>query len=160
MELMLRLVKKLARFMFWISCSAIITIVFLTTFDVISRRLGNPIDFTYEVVTYLGAIVIGFSIPQATLDKTHVVMDFLTEKLPKRGKTIFSCITRCLAIITFIIIGWNIIKMGNYLHKTGQATDILKIPDYPAAYGIGLCCFIVCLILFFDLLNELREIRQ
>jgi TRAP-type C4-dicarboxylate transport system permease small subunit len=141
--------------MFWISCGAILAIVFLTTVDVISRRLGNPIDFTYELVLYLGAVTIGFAIPQATLDRAHVVMDFLTVRLPLGLQKTFSVITRCLAIAIFLIIGWHIIKMGSYLHTTGQASAILNIPDYPVAYGIGFCCFIECVVLFFDVLEGL-----
>ncbi len=152
--------RKLSRLMFWVSCVAILCIVFLTTFDVISRRLGNPIDFTYEVVVYLGAIVIGFAIPQTTLDGTHVIMDFLTQRFPSSVQKTLRSITRCLAMSIFLIIGWNIIGLGSYLRSTGQASPILKIPDYPIAYGIGLCCFLECMVLCFDLLQGLKEAKQ
>jgi TRAP-type C4-dicarboxylate transport system permease small subunit len=153
-------VRRISRLMFWISCGAILTIVFLTTVDVVSRRLGNPIDFTYELVLYLGAITIGFAIPQATIDRAHVVMDFLTVQLPPGLQRAFNITTRFLAIAMFGIIGWHTIKMGSYLHTTGQASAILNIPDYPVAYGIGFCCFIECVVLFFDVLEGSRGQEQ
>jgi TRAP-type C4-dicarboxylate transport system permease small subunit len=156
METVFALMKKLSRLMFWIACGAILSIVFLTTSDVIMRRFGNPIDFTFEVVVFLGAILIGFSIPQATLNKRHVLMEFVIEKLPKKYRRILSVITRCLGIGLFIIIGSSIIVMGNYLTKSGQVSAILEIPDYPVAYGIGICCLIECVVLFYDLLQQLK----
>jgi TRAP-type C4-dicarboxylate transport system permease small subunit len=146
--------------MSWIAAVAITSIVFLTVADVILRRFRRPIDFTYEVVILLGAIAIGFSIPQTTLDKGHVLMDFLTERLPQGLQKMFSSITRFLGIGTFAIFGWRIFLFGNNLWRTGEITPILQMPTYPVAYGLGVCCFVECLVLFYDMLaNFLGEVK-
>lgn len=142
--------------MYWVACLALVVIMLLTVSDIILRRLGTPIEFTYEVVVLLGAIVIGFAIPQTSLDRTHVIMDFLLVKLPASWRKAFSLITRCLGIVTFAIIAWNVIVMGTHLHKTGQETAILQIPEYPIVYGIGFCCFLECAVLLYDLLLTSR----
>ena len=78
MERIFSIVKGLSRLMYWVSSVALISIVFLTVTDVILRRFKMPIDWAYEVVILLGAITIGFSIPQTTLNKGHVLMEFFT----------------------------------------------------------------------------------
>ena len=160
MEGMFGIIKKLSRFMYWIAGVALTSIVFLTVTDVILRRFRMPIDWTYEVVVLLGAIAIGFSVPQTTLDKGHVLMDFLTVKLPKRWQKMFSLITRCLGIVTFAIFGWRIFPYGTNLWKRGQVSPILEMPEFPVAYGIGVCCFIVCLVLFYDLVQKIKEVKS
>lgn len=151
------IVKFLSRIMSWIATVAITSIVFLTVADVILRRFKRPIDFTYEVVILLGAIAIAFSIPQTTLDKGHVVMDFLTGKLPQGLRKMFSSITRFLAIGTFAIFGWRIFLFGNNLWRSGEVTAVLEMPTYPVVYGIGVCCFVECLVLLNDMLANLEE---
>ena len=47
--------------------------------------------------------------------------------------------------------------MGNDLRQTGQVSLTLRIPEYPVAYGVGLCCFIECLVLLSELIKRKGE---
>jgi TRAP-type C4-dicarboxylate transport system permease small subunit len=143
--------------MYRISCLALVSIVALTVLDVTLRKLGSPIDFTFEVVVFLAAIVIGFALPQTSMDKGHVVMEFLTIKLPGRLRKAFAVTTRCIGIVIFGIIGWNIIRIGNHFLEVKQASPVLEIPEFPVAYAIGICCFIECLVLVLDLKRTSEE---
>jgi TRAP-type C4-dicarboxylate transport system permease small subunit len=158
MKPFLAVIHGLSRFMYWIAGAALTGIMLLTVADVFLRYLKMPILGTYEIVSLLGAIVIGFAIPQTTLDRGHVLMDFLTGRLPFVGQRILYFITRLLGVVTFYIIGWNLFKMGNDLRQTGQVSLTLHIPEYPVAYGIAFCCLIECLILISDLIKK-REVN-
>jgi len=154
MEKTFSIVRGLSRLMYWVAALALVSILFLTVSDVILRRFKMPIDWAYEVVVLLGAIVIGFSLPQTTLEKGHVLMDFLTGKLPPHWKRAFSVITRCLGIGLFAIFGWRMVLLGRNVWKSGQVSPVLQMAEYPVAYGIGVCCFIVCAVLFYDLTEK------
>ena len=151
------LVKFLSRIMSWIAAIAITSIVFLTVADVIMRRCGRPIDFTYETIIHLGAIAIAFSIPQTTIDKGHVVMDFLTNMFSQGLRKMFSSFTRFLGIGIFAGFGWRVFLYGNSLWRSGEVTPILEMPTYPVVYSIGVCCFVECLVLLHDMLAGLEE---
>ncbi len=84
------IIKGLSRFMYWIAGAALTGIMFLTVADVFLRYLKMPILGTYEIVSLLGAIVIGFAIPQTTIDRGHVLMDFLTGRLVLQRAEVFS----------------------------------------------------------------------
>ena len=71
-----KIIKGLSRFMYWIAGAALTAIVFLTVSDVILRLFKQPILGTYEIVSLLGAVVIGFAIPQTSIDRGQVLMDF------------------------------------------------------------------------------------
>lgn len=148
---------QIARIMYWIAGTALAAMMFLTVADVVLRYFKHPILGTYEIVSLLGAIVIGFAIPQTTIERGHVLMDFVTGRLPFRGQRFFHLFTRLLAVLTFYIIGWNLFKLGNDLRQTGQVSLTLKMPEYPVAYGIAVCCLFECLVLLSDLILKKEE---
>ncbi len=160
MKVLSAVVRALSRYMYRIAGVALVSIVFLMVADIILRRFRMPIDFAYEIVLFLGAIVIGFSLPQTTLNKRHVIMEWLTTKLPPKWEKVASVGTRGLGTIMFVIFGWNIVLMGNSLRVAGQVSPILEFPEYPVAYGVALCCFVEALVLFHDLLQRLVEVES
>jgi TRAP-type C4-dicarboxylate transport system permease small subunit len=131
--------------------------MFLTVADVILRQFKVPIVGTYELVGLLGAVVVGFAIPQTSRLQGHVIMDFVTAKLSQSWQRPFHVITRILAIGTFAIIAWNLWALGNDLRKSGEVTLTLQLPFYPVAYGIALCCIVECLVLFVDMVEKREE---
>jgi len=146
--------QKIAYFMYGIAGVALAGIMFLTVADVFLRMFKLPIVGTYEIVSLLGAVVIGFAIPQTTRERGHVLMDFLTERLSFGGQRVLHLVTRLLASLTFLIIGWNLFKLGNDLMDTGQVSLTLKLPEYPVAFGIAFCCLLECLVLLSDLIKK------
>jgi TRAP-type C4-dicarboxylate transport system permease small subunit len=152
MKTIVSIIHKLSQLMYWIAGLALAGIMFLTVADVILRAFKFPIVGTYEIVSLLGAVVIGFAIPQTSLERGHVMMDFLTEKLPFGGRKFFHVLARVLAILTFLIIAWNLWKLGIDLKHNEQVSLTLKIPDFPVAFGVGICCFIECLVLASDMI--------
>lgn len=151
-------ISRIAWVMYWIAGAALTAMMFLTVADVFLRFFKHPIVGTYEVVSLLGAVVIGFAIPQTTIERGHVLMDFITGRLPFGGRRFFHLITRMFAISTFYIIGWNLYKLGNDLRLNGQVSLTLKIPEYPVAYGIAVCCLFECLVLFSDLILKKERV--
>lgn len=139
--------------MYIMSGVALTSIVFLTVADVALRLFKRPIVGTYELVGLLGAVAIGFAIPQTSRVQGHVRMDFLTEKLSAGLQEFFKVITRLLAMGTFIIIAWNMWLLGADSSRMGETTLTLQIPLYPVAYGIAICCFVECIVLFLEMLG-------
>ena len=152
-----RAVKALARSMYWVSVFAIVCIVFLTIIDVTTRKFGAPIDFVFEVVCALAGIVIGFALPQTSLDHGHVVVEFLESRLHGNWLKGAHVLTRCIGIGIFVIIGWNAIRLGTHLRLSGQYSPILQIPDFPLAYGLAVGCFVECLVLVCTMLENPEE---
>ena len=142
--------------MYWIAGIALVSIVLLTVSDVVLRRFRMPIDWAFEVVVMLAAIVISFALPQSTLDKGHVLTDFLIEKLTPRWQKYLFALTRVLAVFVFVILGWRVVCLGQKFCKAGQVSPILEFPDYPVAYAVAVALFIECLVLLWTLVEEVR----
>jgi TRAP-type C4-dicarboxylate transport system permease small subunit len=136
--------------------SALTFMMFLTVADVLMRAASRPILGTYEIVGLALALVIGFGIPRVSMDRGHVYMEFLIEKLPKNWQAGFNIFTRILCIILFLIIGYNLFSVGNEFHTSGEVSPTLKLPFFPVAYGVGVCCFIEVLVFVRDIIRIWR----
>jgi len=155
-ERLLNGVGRLSRWINVIAGAAITFIMLLTVFDVILRTFRRPIVGTYELVAFSGAIVVGFAIPLTSWMRGHIYVDFFTAKLPKTLRSIFNLSTRAMGIALFLLIGWNLIKVGMDLQQSGEVTLTLQLPFYPVAYGVALSCFVQCLVLLTDMVKIAR----
>ncbi len=146
-------IQGLSRFLNIIAGISLTFVMLLTVMDVILRTLKRPIVGTYELVAFSGAVVIGFAVPLTSWMRGHIFVDFFILGLSQRVRNIFNLITRCLVIVLFILIGWNLIKYGMDLQKSGEVSLTLQMPFYPVAYGVGVCCFVQCLVMICDILK-------
>jgi TRAP-type C4-dicarboxylate transport system permease small subunit len=149
-------VRALSRLINIIAGVSLTFVMFLTVADVILRSFRRPIVGTYELVAFSGAVAIGFAIPFTSWVRGHIYVDFLIEKFSPRVKGAFNVVTRCLGIGLFFLIGWNLIKMGGDLLKSGEVSLTLQLPFYPVAFGIGVSCFVQCVVLLCDIFKILR----
>ncbi len=146
--------RVLSRFMYVIAGIALTACVFLTVSDVLLRLVKHPIVGTYELVGLLGAVVVGFSLPQTSRVNGHVVMHFLTDRVGENVKSWLLVVTRILAIGMFILIAWNLLIMGHDFQLSGETSPTLELPFYPVCYGIAVCCFVECLVLFMQIFER------
>jgi TRAP-type C4-dicarboxylate transport system permease small subunit len=153
MESFLSKMRGLSRLLYIISGIALAFMMCLTVLDVILRSFRRPIVGTYELVAFSGAVVIGFSVPFTSWLRGHIYVDFLISRFSQKVKNIIHTTTRCMVIVLFFLIGWNLIKYGIDLQKSGEVSLTLQMPFYPVAYGVGICCFFQCLVIFCDILK-------
>ena len=128
MNVLNAILQKIVYFMYGIAGIALAGIMFLTVADVFLRLFKLPIVGTYEIVSMLGAVVIGFAIPQTTIDRGHVLMDFLTGRLSFGGQRVLHLFTRLLACLIFLIIGWNLFQAGERSDGHRPGLFDLEIP--------------------------------
>jgi TRAP-type C4-dicarboxylate transport system permease small subunit len=131
--------------------------VLLTLTDVVLRNLGRPFIGAYEIVSFCGAVVVGFAMPYASWKRTHVYVDFLVEKLSPRKKAGIQICTRCMGVALFTFIGINFILYGIRLQASGELSPGFKLPYYPIPFGLSVSCFALCLTLICDLIRVTRE---
>ena len=149
----LRFVSRLLNIIAGISVTVM---MLLTVADVLLRAGGHPIIGTYEIVALLLAVVIGFGIPQVSLDRGHVYMEFLLEKFSNRGKKVMNTFTRVLCLILFAFIGYNLFNVGAGFRASGEVSPTIQLPFYPVAYGVAVCCLLECCVFIFDIVRIWR----
>lgn len=153
MKEVLNQIKAFGRLLNVVGGAALVFIVVLTTADVILRSFRRPILGAYEIVAFSGAIVILFSLPLTSWMRGHIYVDFFILKFSQKVRNIFNAITRCFVTCLFSLFGWNMLKYGMDLQRSGEVSPTLRIPFYPVVYAVGICCFIQCLVLLCDLVK-------
>jgi TRAP-type C4-dicarboxylate transport system permease small subunit len=153
MEGFLKTINGISRFLNIIAGISLTFLMLLTIADVVLRGFKSPVPGTFEMVAFAGAVVIGFSVPLTSWLRGHIFVDFFILKFSQKGRDIFNIATRCVVIVLFFLIGWNLIKYGMDLQKSGEVSLTLQMPFYPVAYGVGVCCFVQCLVLVCDIVK-------
>ena len=146
--------QKMCRLLLLISGLTLAFMLLFTLLDVIMRAFGRPIVGDYEVISFLGAVVVGFALPYTSLLKGHVIVDFLLEKLSKTTGDAMQIATRIISIALFLWMGWNFVVMSLDLIKSKEVTPVFRLPYYPISFGLAFCCVIQCLVLF----SQIKEL--
>jgi TRAP-type C4-dicarboxylate transport system permease small subunit len=151
MKMLLKFISQVSLTTHIFAGTALIFMMVVTLIEVIGRAFGKPIIGSYELVSFSGAIVIGFAIPYTSWKRGHVYVDAMVNNLSHHWKLVVTTFTRILGIMLFLLAGWNFISMGFDLYATKEVSTTLRLPFYPIAYGIGVSCFIQCMILVADI---------
>jgi TRAP-type C4-dicarboxylate transport system permease small subunit len=146
--------QRMCRLLLLVSGLTLAFMLLFTLLDVIMRAFGRPIVGDYEVISFLGAVVVGFALPYTSLLKGHVMVDFLLEKLPKTTGDAMQIATRVLSIALFLWMGWNFVVMSLDLIKSKEVTPVFRLPYYPISFGLAFTCVIQCLVL----LSQIKEL--
>lgn len=160
MDTMFGILQKTSKWLSVIAGAALTLMMCLTVADVFMRAWGHPIMGTYELVGLSLALVIGFGIPKVSLKRQHIYMDFLVNSLSKRNKAILNTFTRILCIVLFVLIGYSLFSIGNEFRMSGEVSPTIKLPFFPMAYGVGICCFIECFVFLFEIVKNWRAIHE
>jgi TRAP-type C4-dicarboxylate transport system permease small subunit len=151
--------RVVTKFLNYTGAGALTIMMFLTVSDVIMRAFGHPILGTFEVVGLLLAFVVGFTIPKVSYDKGHVFMEVVLERLEPKRRDVLNMFTRVICFLLFAAIGFNLFSTAQEFRISGEVLPTLKIPFYPVTYGVGVCCFIECLVFVNEIVMILRGDR-
>ena len=151
-----RFVARLSDSANWVAAFAVVFMMAITTADVILRVFRHPILGTYEIVGFTGAVVIAFSLPYTSIQKGHIAVDFLIQKLPRSARVVINVINAFISLVLFAVIAWQCALYANNLHKSGEVSATLQMPTYPFLYGISLGCILLCVVLLVEFFRQLR----
>lgn len=144
----------------WVAAGAVVIMMTITTADVILRLFRHPIPGTYEVVALLGTVVIAFSLAYTSMEKGHIAVEFLVQKLPRKLQTAISAINDLLGTFLFGLIAWQSVLYAADLKRSGEVSLTLQMPTYPFVYGIAFGCGLLGLLLLFECTKSLMRMRQ
>lgn len=148
----LRLIEALSRWLNKAAGWALVGMTGLTCADVVLRAFRRPIVGTYELVSFLGAVVIAFALAETTLRRGHVAVEALVKRFPARLQGLIYVVTHLLSLLLFLLIAYECWTYAGDLRKSGEVSLTLKLPFYPVMYGISICALVVCLVLIGDML--------
>lgn len=152
-----RIIRKLSRWLSWVAVVALVAIMFLTSADVTLRFFGRPIPGTFEVVGFLGAVVISFALAYTQILQGHVAVEVVVSRLSQRKQAVIDSITFLLSIGIFSLIAWQSVVFATDLWLAGEVSPTEQIPFYPFVYGVGFGSAVLSLVLLLNFFESLSK---
>jgi TRAP-type transport system small permease protein len=134
-----KVITFITRILTVIAAIAMTLMMFLTAADVLCRYFFNsPISGSMELVEYLMAIIVPFSIAYCALEKSHVAVDLIVDYFPKSLRKICHFFITIPSIGFILLICWQ-----NYLsvfdtYDSKMTSAVLLIPAYPFVIPVAI----------------------
>lgn len=143
-----------------VSGAALMVMIGTICLDVVirTRWINRPFIGAYDIVRITGAITLAAALPYTTAVKGHVAIEYFFHKLNRASRLVVDSLMRLLSIALFVFLGWRSILYGMDLRRTGQVTQTLQMPIFWLPWFIGLCSFVVALVILYHLLCPKREL--
>jgi len=136
---------------------AVLSLMSLATVNVVLRFFFNaPYRGAYELVGFMGALVIAFALGYTQKRKDHIVVDILTAKFPKRINKILDRINYFVTTIFFAIVSWQVFVWGMKISKSGEVSETIKIIFHPFVYSVSLGFAVFSLTLILDFMKNFQ----
>ncbi|UFS70858.1 TRAP transporter small permease [Geomonas sp. RF6] len=137
--------------------AALFVLVLLATGNVTMRFFHAPYAGTYELVSFLGALVTAGALAHTQRRKDHIVVDILSEKFPPVVKRVLDAVNYAVTCALFAVISWQVWVWGDKIRTGGELSETLKIDYYPFVYGVSVGFGLLAVVLFVDFLKSLAH---
>ncbi len=132
---------------------SLLALTLLATMNVALRIFQIPVGGTYEVVSFLGAIVTAGALGYTQKRKDHIVVDILSEKFPAPVKRVLDRVSYTITFLFFSVVSWQTFVYGKRLLRTGELSETLKIAYYPFVFLVGIGFAVLALTILLDLIE-------
>ena len=132
---------------------ALIALVLLATGNVALRLVRVPLGGAYEVVAFLGAIVIAGALGHTQKRKDHIVVEILSGTFPPGVKRVLDGIGYAVSAVLFGIVTWRVFALALTIQRSGELSETLKFPFHPFVYAAAAGFAVLVLTLLLDLVG-------
>jgi len=136
----------------------LVAMMLITVTNMVLRKLGMPFGAVAEVVGWLAALTVAFSLSYSQFRKAHISIEILVDRFPAKVQAAFSSVTGVLALGMFSIAAYQLFAYGAQLMESGQVAESLRIPFYPVVIAVGVGVSLFCVRLLVELLDDLRGV--
>jgi TRAP-type C4-dicarboxylate transport system permease small subunit len=134
---------------------SVLALMTLATGNVVLRMFGIPYRGAYEMVSFLGAVVIAFALGFTQKRKDHIIVDILTDKFPQKFQILIDKIADLIITIFFGLVCWQIYEWGLKIIESNEVSETLKIPFHPFVFAVAIGFAMLSFTAFVDFLKNL-----
>jgi TRAP-type C4-dicarboxylate transport system permease small subunit len=129
----------------------------VTCIDVVLRACGHPIFGSIDIVQFLAVVVLAAAMPYTQVQRGHVGVSLLVEKLGDRAQAVVDLITHLVSLVVFAIVAWQMWLYATELWDKGEVSMTIEISKHPFIYLVAVCFGALCLVLLVDVINFGRK---
>ncbi|MBN1380404.1 MAG: TRAP transporter small permease [Deltaproteobacteria bacterium] len=136
---------------------SMLVLMILATANVAMRIFHLPFSGSYEIISFLGAVVTASALGYTQRNRDHIVVDILSAKFPPGIKRILNTISYFVICVFFVIVSRQTFLWGMKISESGELSETLKIIYHPFVYGVALGFAILALAGAIDFLKSLHN---
>jgi TRAP-type C4-dicarboxylate transport system permease small subunit len=137
------------------------TLMFLIFVDVLCRYLfSKPIFGAYELVEVLMGGLIFAGLPLVSRAQQHISVDFVSNLLPDRWRSVQGVAINLLCAITAMVISWRILMYGERLTRVHETTLELQIPRGLIAQAMAVMAALTALAFFLNVWDSVKTVKS
>lgn len=125
----------------------IVVTMALVVVNILLRTIfKSPIKGVYEYTGYFTALIIGFALAQCAIEKAHIAVDILAEKLNPKMQLVINTVLGSIMIVFLAFSSIQILLYGMNVLRSGEVSATAHIPFYPFIFMVSAGFFILCLV--------------
>jgi TRAP-type C4-dicarboxylate transport system permease small subunit len=154
-------VNKMEAILAYMGAAMLFIMMLLGAIDVIGRYLFNSsISGTIEINKNLMAGVVVFSWALTQAKRAHASVEFIVECLSSRMRAVSGLIGDVLSLIFFGLVTWQSYEAGILAWQEQRYFQLIDLPVAVMYFTIAFGALVTCLLIFFQLKNDIRDIRM
>jgi TRAP-type C4-dicarboxylate transport system permease small subunit len=150
----------ISRKMMLISGFSLVAMMALTCVDVVGRMFRHPVFGSYELISFMAAIVVAGALPDAHSEKRHIGVEIVVNKFSPKIQNVFELVTQALSLALFSIVTWRMIAYGLGMKESGEVSMNLKLPEYIIIFVVGFGFLVFCASIIKTLVSTVQNLRE
>ena len=155
-----RITGYISRAFMILAGAALLLLVLLATGNVTLRLLHVPFAGTYEVVSFLGALVTAGALGHTQRRKDHIMVDIITGRFSPGIKRGIDSLSYALTSVLFGIASWQIFIWGDKIRLSGELSETLQLKYHPFVYGVAAGFVLLTVVLCLDTIGAILHKRE
>lgn len=151
-------VKKTSQLLDNLAGWGVVATMLLVVINILLRTVANrPIQGVYEVVGFITAVVIAFGLAWCAVQKGHIAIEFIVEKLPVKAQSVIHVSSGFAIMLLLLFISYRVFHHGFKVIASGEVSATAQIPFYPFIFLVALGFLLLFLV---ELVNVLKGVVQ
>ena len=143
-----------------VAAACLMAMAVLTGVDVVGRAVFNrPLFGTEEMVALLGVMVVGLALPYTHSQGSHIGVEIVVSRLPRRVRGRLALVTGGLSTLLFVLVAWRMALYGWTRQQSGVVSMNLELPEHLVVYALAGCFLVFALRMGLDVLRGMVEAR-
>jgi TRAP-type C4-dicarboxylate transport system permease small subunit len=149
--------KWLVKVLLIIGSLAVLVMMVIISFNVFGRWFGRPILGAIDIGGLAGGVAAAIALPYATRERRNVVVDVLSEHLPRRVKGFVDAFTFLLSVVAAGLITYVAFKKAIWAAGFNEQTLVVGAPTSPVRFIWAIGLFLLFLVLIRELVISFRK---
>ena len=142
-----------------IGAACLVGMMLLTCADVVGRAFGYPIFGSVEIVGFMATLAVVMAMPYTHSVRGHIGVEILVRLFSERTQTIIDICTGIVSLLLFAVITWRMTVYAHTMHKSGEVSMNLELPEHFIIYVTSICLLVFTLVILKDILDNIRKLK-